>query len=102
MIKIPMDAKTLRTSLGLNQELFADLIGSQSRSVSRWESGRCKPTGASLAVMNAIQHALDSYPSQKQDIIKMLKVAARLGGLAYLLFYLFEQHLNAVKKGRIS
>lgn len=47
--------KALRTSLGLSQSQFANLIGCHVRAVSQWERGLRVPTGLYAKALDALQ-----------------------------------------------
>jgi len=47
----PNNVRALRKMLNLTQKELADLIGAQRVSVSRWEIGASRPTGAYLKLL---------------------------------------------------
>jgi transcriptional regulator with XRE-family HTH domain len=49
-----------RRALRLNQEEFANLIGSSKRTVQRWETRRATPLGSELATIAAKVHRADA------------------------------------------
>lgn len=44
----------LRASLGMSQASFARLLGVRQQTVSEWETGRYRPRGASVRVLEMI------------------------------------------------
>ena len=40
-----------RTSVGLSQQKFADLLGVSTRTLQEWEQGRRRPSGAARALL---------------------------------------------------
>lgn len=82
----------LRTRLNLGQAEFAKLVGVDVRTVSRWETGAAKPTGAAEAVLNAVREKLKSAksPDAANDLIAFIVGAVAIGGLAYLLVKLLD------------
>lgn len=79
------EVAALRNELRLDPAEFARLCGVDVRTVSRWELGESRPTGASEAVLDGVRHALVVGQSQKSDMIALLARALAVGGLAYLL-----------------
>lgn len=71
----------LRARLGLEVPSFARLVGSDARSVRRWEAGIARPCGSSAAVIAGLTEALD----RDEGFAAVCRTTARVGGLAYLL-----------------
>lgn len=86
----PDDVKSMRRRLNLSQAEFAKLLGVDVRSVSRWENGESKPTGAAEAVMAGLKEKLDRDPDSTQKIVSAIAAAVAIGGLAYLIIKLFD------------
>jgi len=86
-----LDVMALRHRLGVERSLFARVTGADTRTVTRWEKDQCSPSGASLAVMTALQEALDTADVPKAARIAAYVVrAAQLGGLSYLMVKLLN------------
>jgi hypothetical protein len=58
----------------------------------RWESGKTLPQGAALAVMHGFATALGRRPVTVKAI---LREAAEIGGLTWLLIHLLERAVYA-------
>lgn len=91
----PLDVRSFRTILGLSRVGFSQLIGVDTRTVVRWEMGEVAPTGAAAAVLLGLTTALAN--DEGDTVRTLLRQAASIGGLAYLLITLLEQ---ATKAGR--
>jgi len=52
----PVDVKALRTQVDMTQEEFAAKFGFSTATLRHWERGDRKPHGASLVLLNVIQH----------------------------------------------
>jgi DNA-binding transcriptional regulator YiaG len=48
------EIKVLRNELGLTQAKFAELLGVTPVAISRWESGRVKPTNSNVKHMQML------------------------------------------------
>ena len=72
----------LRKRLDLTAAAFAGLVGSDVRSVRRWEAGDVAPGGASLVVMACLVEAVGKGGDAVVDVLRQ---GAALGGLAPLL-----------------
>lgn len=44
-LETPEDFISARKSLGLNQPAFADAVGVDQGTISKWETGKAKPSG---------------------------------------------------------
>ncbi len=91
----PERIRQLRQRLGLDQAHFARLLGVDPRTVSRWETGAVKPSGAAEAVLNGLGESLDDDPKVAEQIIAFVVGAAAVGGLAYLV----KKLIDNLKKG---
>ena len=87
----PNAIQALRLRLGLDLPGFAKLMGVDTRSVTRWEQGVARPTGASEAVLSALQEKLQKDPADAERVIAFLVGAVAVGGLAYLLVKLLDE-----------
>lgn len=76
------EVASLRKRLDLTAAAFAGLVGSDVRSVRRWEAGDVAPGGASLVVMSCLVGALEKGGDAVVDVVRQ---GAALGGLAPLL-----------------
>lgn len=85
------DIQSLRQRLGLDPPGFARLLGVDARTVTRWESGAARPTGASEAVLAAVQQKLNKDPADADHVIAFLVGAAAIGGLAYMMVRLLDE-----------
>ena len=61
----PKQIVALREALGLTQEQLAEKIGARRPTVSRWESGANKPTGANLKNLLELAKKLKKTRSRK-------------------------------------
>lgn len=52
----PVDVKALRAQVDMTQEEFAAKFGFSTATLRHWERGDRKPHGASLVLLNVIQH----------------------------------------------
>jgi hypothetical protein len=84
----PADVLALRTRIGLAPAAFGALIGVDARTVLRWESGATVPTGAAERVLAALCVVLREDADGR--IAEILRSAASVGGLSYLLVYLLR------------
>jgi putative transcriptional regulator len=50
------EIKALRYRLGLSQTDFAEKVGANQSSVSRWETGEDKPVGTAIKVMQMLEN----------------------------------------------
>ncbi len=82
--------RDLRLKLRLDPAQFARVTGVDSRTVTRWEQGVARPTGASAAVLAALEEKLRKDPDQADEIGALLAGAASVGGLAYLIVKLLD------------
>ncbi|MBI4438174.1 helix-turn-helix domain-containing protein [Candidatus Uhrbacteria bacterium] len=85
------DVRDLRQHLDLDVASFARLVGVDARTVTRWEAGIARPTGAAEAVLNGLREKLAKDPSTAKAVIAVLVGAAAVGGLAYLLVKLLDK-----------
>lgn len=83
------EVTALRERLGVDHPTFARMVGVDTRTVFRWETG-IRPTGAAEAVLNGIREKLDSDPKGAPDVVDFLVKAAAIGGLAYLVARLLD------------
>jgi hypothetical protein len=67
---------------------FGALVGVDARTALRWESGATVPTGAAERVLAALVVALREDADGR--IVEILRSAASVGGLSYLLIYLLR------------
>lgn len=51
-----VDVKALRAKMGMTQEEFAAKFGFSAATLRHWERGDRKPHGASLVLLNVIEH----------------------------------------------
>jgi len=80
----------LRHRLGLERAAFARITGTDVRTVTRWETGACEPSGTSLSVLTGIREALDQHPERAEAMVRYIARAAAMGGLSYLLVKLLS------------
>ena len=52
----PVDVKALRAKVGMTQEEFAARFGFSTATLRHWERGDRAPNGASLVLLNVIEH----------------------------------------------
>lgn len=81
----------LRHRLGVGQRLFARIVGTDTRTVSRWETNDSTPSGTSEAVLIAIREKLDTDPANAERVVRFIVDAASVGGLSYLLLKLLDE-----------
>lgn len=58
------EIKRLRVDNNFTQSMFALLLGVSSKSIEAWESGRNKPSGSTIRILQIIEqdpHALEEY-----------------------------------------
>ena len=84
----PADVLALRVRIGLGPAAFGALVGVDARTALRWESGATEPTGAAERVLAALAVALRDDADGR--IAEILRSAASVGGLSYLLVYLLR------------
>ena len=53
------DPREIRSSLGVNQEVFASLLGISVRTLQNWEQGRRSPQGPALKLLQIAQKRPD-------------------------------------------
>jgi DNA-binding transcriptional regulator YiaG len=87
----PSEIQALRHRLGVDAPGFARLLGVDARTVSRWELGTARPTGASEAILAAVQEKLHKDPEDADNVVAFVVAAAAVGGLAYLLIKLLDE-----------
>jgi DNA-binding transcriptional regulator YiaG len=58
--------RALRKILKLTQKQLADLIGAQRVSVSRWEIGTSRPTGAYLKLLMALKEKAKAKKTKRR------------------------------------
>jgi putative transcriptional regulator len=54
----------LREALGLSQDAFATALGVRQQTVSEWETGSHKPTGASVRLLSIVKEQAATYRVQ--------------------------------------
>ncbi len=87
---VRMTSVHLRTTLGLNQQAFASLLGLSTVTVNRWEVGKAKPTGLTAALLALLGDAIASAGPAKvlvllrtaPDDASRLRALVRLGDTA--------------------
>lgn len=52
----PMQIKKIRTTLGLSQQEFSDLVFVSIRTLQNWEQGRRHPQGPALALLMILKN----------------------------------------------
>lgn len=55
-----LDAKSIRTKVGLSQSEFAHLIGVKVATLRNWEQHRRRPTGAAAALLTIVEKEPDA------------------------------------------
>jgi putative transcriptional regulator len=90
-MRTPADVRDLRLRLRLDPAAFARIVGVDPRTVTRWEQGAARPTGASEAVLSAFEEKLRKDPDQAAELAELVGAAARVGGLAYLILKLLDE-----------
>lgn len=84
------EIRSLREQLRMDYPAFAKMLGVDVRSVTRWESGSSKPSGAAEALLIGLKEKLNKDPSQADSVIGFIAGAVAVGGLAYLLIKLLD------------
>lgn len=51
----PAEIRRMRQDSGLSQAAFARLLWAHKSTVQRWEAGKMRPTGASLALLTVVR-----------------------------------------------
>lgn len=54
----PREVKQLRTSTGLSQQAFANVLGLSFVSINKWENEASSPTGLSAVLLELLRSAL--------------------------------------------
>ena len=83
----PPISHVLRSFLGLTPQEFALLVGVDTRTVMRWESGGAEPAGASHALIHTMYFRIRLPGGEK--LKELLVDSAKVGGLPALLTTLF-------------
>ena len=50
----PRTIRTIRTSIGLSQSEFAKVLGYETNTVAKWESGNAKPSRRAVAAIRKL------------------------------------------------
>ena len=74
-----MSPYQIRQKQGLTQSEFAKLVGVTVRTISRWETGKAKPT-------QAIQRVLDSLVSGRHELPQATSQKSKISGERELLY----------------
>lgn len=85
----PSNIKKFRAKLQADHVVFARILGVNTRSVFRWETGCSVPSGTTKAVMNAILTTLEQNPRISDSIVKFIHHETQFGGLSGLIQKLF-------------
>ena len=88
----PTEIASLRKSLRLTQEQFAQLLGVHSLTISKWERGVLHPTPYQTALMHSFGKASQRKPELGEQIATALVVAGVGVALFYLLRAAFEEN----------
>ncbi|MFC2079493.1 helix-turn-helix domain-containing protein, partial [Candidatus Bipolaricaulota bacterium] len=80
----------IKTRLGISRSEFARLLGVDSRTVYRWETGESSPKGSAEAVLLGIEEALKSQPDGLKDALASIGAMAAIGGLGFMIYKLIE------------
>ena len=80
----------IRKRLKLDHAGFAKLLGVDTRSVNRWETGKNQTTGSAGDILSGIKEKLDKDPDSTNKVLKLIHSAVSMGGLAYLVFKLLD------------
>jgi len=56
-VPVVVDAKAIRTKLGMTQQEFADRFGFSVNTLRHWEQGKRQPEGPARAYLIVIDHA---------------------------------------------
>jgi len=87
----PEEIRSLRQSLQMTQDQFAQLMGMHSLTVSKWERGILQPNPYQAALMQSFKKAKERKPDIG-DFVKGLIVGAGIGiALYHLLNAAFEE-----------
>jgi transcriptional regulator with XRE-family HTH domain len=82
------EIKALRERFGVDRAAFARMLGVDTRTVFRWESGESEASGSALAILVAFREALKT--DDANAIVEFVKDAVAIGGLSYLLLKLLK------------
>lgn len=85
------EIRELRGRLRMEPAQFAALLGVDPRTVQRWEAGEARPTGTAEAVMIGLRESLDKRPGAAPMLVRAIRDASAVGGLAYLIVRLFDR-----------
>lgn len=98
--QVKMYPTEIREQLELTPEEFASLVGADVRTVVRWETGGCEPSGTSKAVIAAILAIMQKQPENAEALKKLLSFYAKLGGLAFMVFDLIDRAVCGDENGK--
>jgi DNA-binding transcriptional regulator YiaG len=60
----PAAIRSLRKSLGLTQQAFADMLGLSFVSINKWENSASAPTGLSEVMLELLNSVLSRHPAE--------------------------------------
>ena len=99
LIMNAVEVTELRSKLGMDKATFARFLGSDVRTVTRWENDDATPSGPAEAVMVGVRESLQKNKGDADAIIKMILGAVVVGGLAYLLVKLLDSSSGGASPG---
>ncbi len=76
----PQEVKDIRAGLGITQEALSEVLGLNKTSVMRYETGKARPTGATLTKLLQLQETL----KDEEGRTKLRKLLCQIGGAAML------------------
>lgn len=82
--------KKFRKELRLNQNQFAILLGVDTRSVNRWESGNSIIGSSAFCIISGINEFLIKNPDSKEKVINFINRCVSIGGLSYMILSLLD------------
>lgn len=79
------EIKHFRETLKLEIDELAEFLNVDSRSVSNWEKGACKPNATACSVMVGLSEAMRRKPVIIEFLSAKIKDTLGFGGISYFL-----------------
>jgi transcriptional regulator with XRE-family HTH domain len=88
-----INVKWVRESLTMDQLEFARFIGSDVRTVRRWEEGLAKPSGTACMIIASLENILKTANDKLFATIVVISGSIHVGGVGFLLNTLLNDFL---------
>ena len=72
----PLRVKAVRTTFGLSQSKFADLLGISVRTLQNWEGGYKNPSGPSTALLYLAETQPQAFLKNRLKLLEQIKKIA--------------------------